>query len=70
MHYATDDMLKATNMLKPDGQGRLRGAVKICHTMANTNDTVCSVVEWGIAPPSYAKARTGYQPELTKVDLR
>lgn len=71
VHYETDDMFKSTdNMLKADGQGLLRGAVENCHTMADANDMVCSVVEWGIAPPSYAKSRTGYQPELTKVDLR
>lgn len=29
-----------------------------------------SVVEWGIAPPSYAHLRTGHVPELTSGDLK
>lgn len=31
---------------------------------------VCSVVEWGIAPPSYAKVRAGFVPQLTDDDIR
>ncbi len=31
---------------------------------------MCSVVQWGIAPPSYSTVRSGVLPELTEEDLR